>query len=497
MRVILTGLLTSFLMLFAGYGDMKVRASDNALKDMNVTEAAAAIRDGKITSVALTEALLTMAEEFSGLNAFITLDRDLALAAAKAADQARADGAELGPLHGVPLVVKDNFNTFDMVTTGGTPVLAAFQPSEDAPVVARLRAAGAIILGKTNLHELAFGITSNNAHYGAVGNAYDPSRIAGGSSGGTAAAVGARIAPGGLGTDTGGSARIPPALNGVIGFRPTVGRYPQAGIIPISGTRDTAGPIARTMNDIVLMDNVITRQSGGIDAVNLKTIRLGVPSQFNDDLEAETKRIIDAALKKLQDAGVTLVPVDAANIMELAAKVGFPLALYEVRGALSDYLEQHETGLTIEALAEKIASPDVNFVFTNLVLGEQAVPEAVYLDALHNSRPLLQAAYAEVFSKLKLDGLIFPTTPLPAQPRATSDMNVMLNGKEVPTFQTYIRNTDPGSNAGIPGLTIPAGLTSQGLPVGIEVDAPAHSDRHLLAIGMALEAVIGQLPAPK
>jgi len=472
-------------------------AGEMAPQDMTVSEAAEAIRAGELTSVALTEALLERAEAGASLNAFITLDRDKALAAAQAADAARAEGDELGPLHGVPLVLKDNINTADLPTTGGTPALADHQPAVDALVAARLRQAGAIILGKTNMHELAFGITSNNAHFGAVGNAYDGSAIAGGSSGGTGTAVAARMAPAGLGTDTGGSVRIPPALNGVIGFRPSVGRYPQEGIIPISHTRDTAGPVARSMQDIVLLDNVITGQSETVAPADLNNMRLGVPNGFNDDVEAETRALMDAALEKLEAAGATLVPLDMAMIFTLNEKVGFPLALYEVRGDLAAYLEAYETGVTIEALADEIASPDVRFVFANLVLGDQAIPEPVYEAALNRVRPQLQAAYAEAFALNRLDGIVFPTTPLPAQPRATSDQNVVLNGKEVPTFQTYIRNTDPGSNAGIPGLTVPAGLTTNGLPVGLEIDAPAHTDRHLLAIGMAVEAVLGTLPAPQ
>jgi len=194
------------------------------LTSLTAGEAAKAIADGKITSESLVEALLTNAKANEAGHAFITLDGDGALAAAKAADATIAKGEAAGPLAGVPIVVKDNISAAGLPTTAGTPALKDWVPATDAPVLAKLKAAGAILLGKTNMHELAFGITSNNAAFGAVANAYDPSRFAGGSSGGTGAAVGGRMAPAGLGTDTGGSVRIPSALNGVAGLRPSVGR---------------------------------------------------------------------------------------------------------------------------------------------------------------------------------------------------------------------------------------------------------------------------------
>jgi mandelamide amidase len=360
----------------------------------------------------------------------------------------------------------------------------------------KLRDAGAILLGKTNLHELAFGITSNNAAFGAVANAYDPDRFAGGSSGGTGAAIGARLAPAGLGTDTGGSVRIPSALNGVSGLRPTTGRYPAEGIVPISATRDTPGPIARTVSDLVLLDAVITGSTVTLDPADLGTVRLGVPGALTDNLSPETDRLFKEALDKLQAAGVTLVPVDISTELELAGKAGFPIALWEVKRDLAAFLEMHETGLGLQDIADEVASPDVKFVFDNLVLGNQAIPDAVYREAMDDMRPLIQAGYAEVFAANKLDALVFPTTPLPAQPITGSDETVSLNGADVPTFPTFIRNTDPGSVAGIPGLSLPAGLTSDGLPVGLELDGPAYSDRHLLALGLAVEAVLPHLPAP-
>lgn len=469
--------------------------SETDLTELTASQAAASIADGSITSVDLVKALIERTGTDTG-NAYITFDPDGALAAAKAADALRKNGAELGPLHGVPVVVKDNIVASGLPATGGTPALKDWVPATDAPVLAKLKEAGAILLGKTNLHELAFGITSNNAGFGAVANAYDTGRFAGGSSGGTGAAVGGRLAPAGLGTDTGGSVRIPAALNGVAGLRPSSGRYPQGGIIPISKTRDTAGPLARSIADLILFDGIISGISSPLAPVDLKSVRIGVPEIFNTNLDPETGRLMKAAFTAFEAEGVTLVPVDMSNVADLAGKIGFPIALWEVKRDLADFLKDNNTGLSLKDVAAEVASPDVKFVFENLILGDQAIPDAVYETSINQLRPQLQAAYAELFTVNNLDAVAFPTTPLPAQPIQGSDMNVTLNGKEVPTFQTFIRNTDPGSNAGIPGLSLPIGLTKTGLPVGLELDGPAFSDRHLLAIGLAFETVLPETPGP-
>ncbi|WP_432420042.1 indoleacetamide hydrolase [Nitratireductor mangrovi] len=468
-------------------------AAAAAAAEMTTRDMAAAVRDGTTTSAALVDAALAAAERNADLNAFVTLDNDGARTAAAAADAA-ADKS--GALFGVPIVVKDNIASAGLPTSAGTAALKDWVPEADAPVLARLRAAGAILIGKTGLHELAFGITSNNATFGAIGNPWAPERFAGGSSGGSGAAVAAGIVTAGLGTDTGGSVRIPAALNGIAALRPTVGRYPGKGIVPISKTRDTAGPMARTVDDLVLLDGVITGGETSVEPVSLAEVRLGVAAPLNADLDPETSRVMDQALAALEKAGATLVPVDMNGLMELNGKVGFPLALHEAKTGLVAFLAENGTGVTIEELAAGIASPDVKFVFDELVLGPRAIPDAVYEAALHTARPQLQALYAETFAAHKLDALVFPTTPLPAQPIAGSDMNVLLNGREVPTFQTFIRNTDPGSNAGLPGISIPAGLTSDGLPVGLEIDGPSFSDRRLLAIALSIEAALGPIGAP-
>ncbi len=463
--------------------------------DLTVSAAAQSLRAGDFSAEAYAQALLNRAEAHTNLNAFITLDRDQALTAAREADGKRADGAELGPLHGVPLALKDNIDTSSLATTGGTPALKNHRPARNAPVAQALIDAGALVLGKTNMHELAYGVTNNNGAFGAARNPYDPEMIPGGSSGGTGVAVAARLAPGGLGTDTGGSVRIPAALCGIVGFRPSTGRYAQDGIVPISDTRDTAGPMVRTVADAVLMDGVISGGPTELAPASLEGLRLGVARvPFFEKLDRALERVVDAELDRLRGLGVVLVEFDAPDITELDQAAGFPIAFYETVITLTAYLETSGTGLTVREVCEATASPDVNGVLMSL-FGDNAVPEEVYREAVGIRRPALQAAIAGYFSEHEIAALIFPTTPMPARPIG-HDETVDVNGDQVPTFPTYIRNTDPASIGGLPGLSLPIGLTDEGLPVGIELDGPAGRDHDLLAIGLGYEAGLEPLPTP-
>lgn len=466
---------------------------------LTLTQAAAELRAKTVTSTALTTEALARAKTNAELNAFITLDEAGALKAAAAFD---ASGNTNKPLGGVPIVIKDNIEVAGLPCSAGTPALKDYVPQADAPVVAQLRAAGAIIIGKTSMHELAFGISGYNTAFKTgpefgVRNAYNRSLIAGGSSSGTGAAIGARIVAGGLGTDTGGSVRVPAALNGCASLRPTVGRYPQDGIAPISHTRDTAGPMAATMADVELLDRAI---AGG-DAVapaDLKQVRIGIVKTILANLDADTEAAFHTAVAQMTSQGVTVSEIEMPQLAELNGQVGFPVALYEAYDDMVAYLAHTGTGITIEALASEIASPDVKGTYDGLVIPRKlAGPDNTLLDArpiydnaIRTARPALQALYSHTFADNRLDAIAFPTTPrvaIASNPDSSSLEN----------FGLFIQNTDPGSNAGIPGIQIPValGATSK-LPIGLELDGPAGSDRRLLAIGMALEQVFGRLPPP-
>lgn len=479
------------------------------LLELTATQAITAMKMGDITAEAYAAALLARADWLEYLNTLIALEPDQVLEAARSADLLRAAGWELGPLHGLPLLLKDNINTATLPTTAGTPGLRNNRPRHDAPVAAALFRAGGILFGKANMHELAFGVTSNNSVFGAVRNPYDPSKIPGGSSGGNASAIAARIVPAGLGTDTGGSVRIPAALCGVAGFRPTTARYPGPGTVPppsmgcwpgmsgvpISPTCDTAGPLARSVADLMLLDAVITGEAPALPPLNLNGLRLGLTrGYFFTDLDSKVEAVITEALRRLRDRGVVLVEADIPNLATLNGRVSLLIGDYEAPRALSLYLAEHGNGVSLSEVIGAIASPEVKGILESLS-GPGATPLAAYQELIHIHRPALQAAYEAYFRQFALAGLVFPTTLLPARPIG-QEVTVELNGKFVPTLRTYIHNTDPGANAGIPGLSVPAGLTSDGLPVGLELDGPAGSDRTLLAIGLAVEGILGPLPAP-
>jgi mandelamide amidase len=465
-------------------------------------EIVASIRDKKMTAVSAVRAALDRAEQLKDLNAFIILNKDAALAAAAQVDA----GQKTGPLAGLPIVVKDNINTIDMPTSGGTPALQTARPAKNAPSLQKLLDAGAVVIGKTNMHELAFGITSTNlsSFAGPVKNPYDKTRIPGGSSGGTSAAIAARIVTCGLGSDTGGSTRVPAALTGTVGLRPSVGnggaqrRYDDANmVVPISHTRDTVGPMGRTVADVALLDSVIT----GTPMANpepLRGKRLGIPPVLWSGLDRDVEAVGKAARAKLTDAGVVLVDADIAGLFEQNGKVSFQVALHEPIADIPAYLKASGIdGITLADIAGKIASPDVKGAF-GAITGDAF--GAAYQDAITVQRPALQKIYEAYFRENNLDGILFPTTVAPApvidSEKGSGEMSI--NGdKPVPTFDTMIRNTDPGSNAGIPGLSLYAGMTPGGLPVGLEIDGPVGSDAKLLGLGLSIEGILGSAPPPK
>ena len=472
-------------------------ASTDQLLELTAVDVVAKLKSGEVTAERYASALLERCQEGKTLNAFITLPEEQVLEAARAADRLRASGAKLGALHGLPIPVKDSVNTKDMPTTGGTPALRNFRPREDAPLVRTLLGAGAIVLGKTNLHELSFGWTSNNLAFGAVHNPYDVKRIPGGSSGGTAVAVATRMAPLGVAEDTEGSIRVPAAMCGIAGFRPTTGRYISTGVVPISPLFDQIGPHARTVGDLALFDSVVTSDWAPLSATELKGMKLGVGRNYwFTGLDDEVENVANQSLKKLQAAGVEIVEADVPELARLIESTTIPIQLHDVRFALAKYLEEYGAGVTFDQLISK-ASADIQRDFRDILPGGRLfVGEANYQVARDQHLPKLKEVYRQYFARTGVAAIVFPATMIPP-PYIGDDVEVSIGGKKV-AFETAVaRNIAPGSTAGLPGLVLPAGTVTGGLPIGLEFDGPSGSDRSLLALGLSLERVLGQIAAPK
>ena len=247
--------------------------------------------------------------------------------------------------------------------------------------------------------------------------------------------------------------------------------------------------MGRSVADVALLDAVMADEDTSLPPVSLEGLRLGVPKPyFYDGLEPLVALRIEAMLAALRGAGAVLVEAGIDRVAELNQAVSFPVVLFEAGPLLSEYIAENLPDRTLEALAESIASPDVKNIFADIVNGD--MPTTAYRQAIDRYRPLLRTAYADYFAKHRVRAVIFPTTPLAARPMLEATETLELNGEQVPAFPTYIRNTDPGSNAGIPGLSIPLAAAPGEMPVGIEIDGPEGSDRELLAIGEAIETLI-------
>jgi Asp-tRNA(Asn)/Glu-tRNA(Gln) amidotransferase A subunit family amidase len=473
------------------------KSSAAGLLGLSAVGAVGAMSRGELSAESYAAALLDRCKARASLNAFITLEPERVLEAARARDRERRAGSHPGPLFGLPIPVKDSVCTKDYPTTGGTPALRKFRPAEDAPVVGQLRAAGAIVLGKTNLHELSYGWTSNNLAFGAVHNPYDPTRIPGGSSGGTAAAIAAGMAPLGIAEDTEGSIRVPAALCGIVGFRPTTGRYSTRGCVPISPLFDQVGPHARSVEDVILFDSVVANDWTPCRPAPLGKVRLGVVRDYwFQGLDPEVERLTAAALRRLQDAGVELVESQLPDLERLIDLTTDQVQNHDVRGALEIFLRDYHAGVTLDDVV-RLASPDIRATFRSDVLpgGAGFVSEAVYAAARDVHLPALRRMYADYFARTGVAAVVFPATMVPATPIGADD-TVSIGGRAVPFATAVARNIAPGSTAGLPGLVLPIGVSSGGLPVALELDGAAGADRALLALGLGAAKALGPTPAP-
>lgn len=478
--------------------------TDSDVAFASIEEIGKLFRKRKLSPVEVTKLMLTRIERLNPkLNAYLTVTGELALAQAKKAEvelyapRGRRGHRDRGSLHGIPISLKDNIYTKDIRTTAGSKILKDFVPQRDAVVVSQLKEAGAIILGKTNLHEFAYGVTTNNPHFGPTRNPWDVNRIPGGSSGGSAAAVAAGLCYGSIGTDTGGSIRIPAALCGIVGLKPTFGRVSVADVVPLSPRLDCVGPLARSAADAALLLGpifVYGEKEAGLQnatkpkAPSLRGFCLGVPKDFFLNIVSEdVERAFDSGLRFLRKLGATLkhdvsIPLlleteDAGNQIAWAEATHYhqDAGWFPARGA--DYGED---------------------VRTRLELGAK-VPATTYLQAL-GQREAFIGGFHEAMADAKLDALVVPTTPIPAPPIGEETTRVYrhdtIGGRHEnhPTRALLLRNNRPANLAGLPAISIPCGLTPNGLPVGLQFIGAVTDEDLLLRIAHAFECASAPVP---
>jgi aspartyl-tRNA(Asn)/glutamyl-tRNA(Gln) amidotransferase subunit A len=453
--------------------------SDNELAYASIEEVGKLFRKRKLSPVELTKLMLERIERLNPkLNAFITVTAEIALAQAKKAEselfapRGRKQHRDRGSLHGIPISLKDNIYTEGIRTTAGSKILKEFIPQHDAPIVFRLKEAGAVILGKTNMHEFAYGVTSNNPHYGPVRNPWDLARIPGGSSGGSAAAVAAGLCFGSIGTDTGGSIRIPSALCGIVGVKPTFGRVSVKDVIPLSPHLDCVGPLARTSADAArLLDPIFAR---GKDESSLQRdtkpsrarrwFRLGLPKGFFFDvLSPEVQFTFDHALRLVRKSDCTLKDVSIPLLFE-TEDAGNQIAWAEAT-------HYHQRAGWFPARAEEYGED----VRTRLETGAK-VSATAYLQAMEVRYSFIEQFHA-VMAKANVDALVAPTTPIPAS--MIGEETTTVCGTNHPTRALLLRLNRPANLGGLPAVSVPCGFTPEGLPVGLQLIG-AVTDEHLL-----------------
>jgi indoleacetamide hydrolase len=471
------------------------------LVELTASEAVRHIREGNLPAEVYASALLTRCEAAARANALSWFDAGQVLERARRVDRSRATGAVPGLLAGLPIIVKDNIDTVGFPTSAGTRLLKDNRPAADAPVARALFRKGAILLAKSNMHELAGGGTSSNPLFGAVGNPYDSTRVAGGSSGGTAAAIALRFTPAGLGTDTAGSVRIPAALCGVAGLRPSTAvpsmRYPEAGIVPLASDLDTAGPLGRSVRDVALLHTAIT----GVPlptAPALRGLKVGLPDPlYWAGLDSQVDRVMQEALRKLQDAGVTFVHVDVSAYIEATQRTFGALIMDGIRADLDTYFRQRSIPHTRAEVVAQILSRDTRSLFDTAAA---FTPPPGGMRQVRETRRKLLLQYHRVLNDHGVEALCFPTEIVPAPHiRAGGDGPtdaLDVEGVQIPEAIALVRNTRPVCALGAPALTLPAGRTRDGLPVGIELEGRAGEDSRLLGLGISFEGVLGRLPPP-
>lgn len=440
---------------------------------MSLTEAAAALRSNRGRSIDLVEqALEAIGRDQPRTNAFIRVDADRARADAVRADADRARGIDRGPLHGLPISLKDLIDVAGEITTAASRVLATRVAPADAPVVTRLREAGAILIGKTNLHEFALGTTSEDSAFGAVHNPLDPTRSAGGSSGGSAAAVACGMGLASIGTDTGGSIRIPAAACGVVGLKPTTGEVPAEGVIPLSTSLDHVGPITTSVADAALLWAVLAaRQTPDLSARKGSLSLVRLRGYFDDPVEPAVRTAFNQAVATLA-AGKARVR-DA----ELTSAAGIVEAYVNV--VLAEGAAWHRHFLDTRG---QDYAPIVRARFES----GRTIPAIKYLDGLAFCRALRH----EVSHLLAdADALILPTLPITAPLLGADEITIdPARGDRTPIRSAMLKHTQPFNMSGHPAISLP--IRAAGLPVGLQLVGRFNDTAGLLRIAAECERIL-------
>lgn len=453
--------------------------------DLSVAELAAMLRRRQTTALDVTEACLAdIRERDTGIHAFATVTADDARAAARAADAALARG-EAGPLAGVPVAVKDLFAVRGVVRSNGSPACIDDAPAgEDSTVVARLRAAGAVVLGTVHMHELAFGPTGVNMALGTPANPWQRGRMPGGSSSGSGAAVAAGFVPAALGSDTGGSIRVPASFCGITGFKPTYGRVSRAGMTPLAWSLDHAGPLARTVEDVAVLLGVLAGHDPA-DSTSarvpvpdyshalgrgIRGLRVGIPRDFCTELlDDEVGAAFEAALGTLERAGAAVRDVDIPALRHAGPMLGATI-MPEARSAL---------GPLVAARRERIG------IDVRVYLELAKVVTADHYVAAQRLRTRLYAEMRDVLARV--DVIATPTTVV-AAPRL-EELTVRLRGADVGVVETVCRLTGPFNLTGLPALSLPCGFTADGRPIALQLVGLPFAEATVLAAGHAFQRV--------
>lgn len=459
---------------------------------MTIREASERLRARQVSSLELTNAALARIERLNpSLNAFITVTAAQALDQARQADADFAAGRDRGPLQGIPMAVKDLFYTNGVRTTAGSLLYQDFVPAHSATVVEKLESAGAVMLGKLNLHELAYGITSDNPHFGPVRNPWNPKHSPGGSSGGSGAAVATRMVFAAMGTDTGGSIRIPASFCGTVGLKPTYGRVSRFGVFPLGFSLDHMGPLTRTVRDAALVLNAIAGPDPRDDSssrhptvdyvpddeASIRGLRIGFPENFLfDRLDTDVESAVRGAIARATSVGATVRPVRVPDMNAINA-VARLILLAEASATLEPSMaDRTRFGADVIALLDQ----------------GRILPATDYINAQRLRRKLTRE-FSEVWRQA--DCLILPTTPNTA-PRL-GDRTIRLGGVDEEVRIATTRLVRGFNLLGLPALSMPCGMSASGLPAGLQIVGPAFDEALILRVGAALEdAGVGIPPCP-